>query len=99
MVMAATVFSEPAACARTAYDVASSFSSKWQSSLVRKKNPRTGLLLCSSRIRACHSMANNKDIYKQVGLFQNAVFFCVRASKVLVLLNNVSVCLCLDSLK
>jgi hypothetical protein len=59
--------------ARTAHDVVSS-------SLLRNKNPRVGLFLCSFRIKACHSMSNNnKDIYKQVGLFQNAVFLCVRA--------------------
>ncbi|KAJ1385179.1 Peptide chain release factor class I/class II [Sesbania bispinosa] len=63
----ATMVSEPA-CARTAHNVASSFNSKWQSSLVRKKS-HTQLSLCSSRIRACHSMANKKDIYNQVGLF------------------------------
>lgn len=77
MVMA-TVGSEPA-CARTVHDVASSFSSKWQHSSTVKKQPRARILQCSLRIRACSSMANKKDIYKQVGLFQNAIFFCVRA--------------------
>lgn len=71
-VMAAIV--SKSASARTTHDVVSSFSSKWYSSVAKKK------LLCSFRIRACQSMANNKDIYKQVGLFQNAVFFCVRPS-------------------
>ncbi|XP_057424452.1 peptide chain release factor PrfB3, chloroplastic [Lotus japonicus] len=56
----ATMFSKPA-CTRIAQD-------NVVSSLVRKKE-RAHLLLCSSRIRACHSMANNKDIYNQVGLF------------------------------
>ncbi|XP_027367597.1 peptide chain release factor PrfB3, chloroplastic isoform X2 [Abrus precatorius] len=55
----ATVRSE-AACVRTVYDVASS--------LTRKK-PHARVLQCSLRIRASHSMANKKDIYKQVGLF------------------------------
>ncbi|KAH1256058.1 Peptide chain release factor PrfB3, chloroplastic [Glycine max] len=67
MVMA-TVGSEPA-CARTVHDVASSFSSKWQHSSTVKKQPRARILQCSLRIRACSSMANKKDIYKQVGLF------------------------------
>jgi len=64
-------------CARIAHDIVPSFRSKW----LRKKNPRVGLFLCSFRVRACQSIANNnnKDVYKQVGLFQNAVFFCVRA--------------------
>ncbi|TKY53406.1 Peptide chain release factor PrfB3 [Spatholobus suberectus] len=66
MVMA-TVVSEPA-CARMVHDVLSSFSSKWQPSLVKKK-PHAQMLQCSLRIRACNSMANKKDIYKQVGLF------------------------------
>lgn len=80
----ATMGSE-SCCARTAHDIVPSFSSKWYySSLLRKnKNPRVGLLFsCSFRVKACQYMANNnnKDIYKQVGLFQNAVFFfCVRA--------------------
>lgn len=54
-------------CARTVHDIVPSFSSKW----LRKKNPRVGLFLCSFRVRACQSIANNnnKDIYKQVGLF------------------------------
>ncbi|XP_004514590.1 peptide chain release factor PrfB3, chloroplastic [Cicer arietinum] len=60
-VMAAIV--SKSASARTTHDVVSSFSSKWYSSVAKKK------LLCSFRIRACQSMANNKDIYKQVGLF------------------------------
>ncbi|KAL5067151.1 hypothetical protein RYX36_018038 [Vicia faba] len=68
MVMATMV--SKSACARTAHDVASSFGSKWYSSLSRNKNPRAGLFLCSFKIRACHSINNNdKDIYKQVGLF------------------------------
>lgn len=65
---------------KTAHHVVSSFSSKGYSSLARNNNPH-GLFLCSLKIRACHSInSNNNDIYKQVGLFQNAVFFCVRAS-------------------
>ncbi|CAJ1967661.1 unnamed protein product [Sphenostylis stenocarpa] len=68
MVMA-TMVSEPACPTRTVHDVASSVSSKWHSSPWKKK-PHARLLQCSLRIRACNnSMANNKDIYKQVGLF------------------------------
>lgn len=63
----ATVVSEPA-CARTVHDVAYSFGPKWHSSLWSKK-PHAQMLQCSLRIRACNSTANNKDIYKQVGLF------------------------------
>ncbi|XP_061349663.1 peptide chain release factor PrfB3, chloroplastic isoform X2 [Gastrolobium bilobum] len=66
MIMA-TVVSEPA-CARTAHDIASYFDSNLQSFLMRKK-PHVQLLRFSSRIRACHPIANNKDAYKQVGLF------------------------------
>ncbi|KAK7267291.1 hypothetical protein RIF29_19960 [Crotalaria pallida] len=65
-----TVVSEHA-CVRTARDIIpSSFNSKWQYSLVRNK-PQAKLILHSSRIRACNSMANNnkKDVYNQVGLF------------------------------
>ncbi|XP_058723995.1 peptide chain release factor PrfB3, chloroplastic-like isoform X1 [Vicia villosa] len=62
----ATMISK-SACARTAHDVGSS---KWYSSLARNKNPHFGLFLRSFKIRACHSINNNnKDIYKQVGLF------------------------------
>lgn len=74
MVMA-TVVSEHACPTRTVHEVASSFSSKWRSSLGKKK-PNVHLFQCSFRIRACNSsMANNKDVYNQVGLFQNAIFF------------------------
>ncbi|KAL1330484.1 hypothetical protein AAHE18_12G112400 [Arachis hypogaea] len=66
----ATVASE-AAFLRTAHDVASSFYSKRQhhSLVTTNKKPHAELLFCSSRIRACHSMPDNKDVYKQVGLF------------------------------
>ncbi|BAT96321.1 hypothetical protein LR48_Vigan02g038900 [Vigna angularis] len=68
MVMA-TMVSEHAFPTRTVHEVASSFSSKWRSSLGKKK-PNVHLFQCSLRIRACNSsMANNKDIYNQVGLF------------------------------
>ncbi|KAJ1375478.1 Peptide chain release factor class I/class II [Sesbania bispinosa] len=73
----ATMVSEPA-CARTAHNVASSFNSKWQSSLVRTK-PHAQLFLCSSRIRACHSMANKKDIYNQVDAVLRAEMFASAA--------------------
>jgi len=76
----ATMVSEHACPTRMVHEVASSFSSKWHSS-VGKKKPHVQLFQCSVRIRACSSsMANNKDIYNQVGLFQNAIFFflCIR---------------------
>ncbi|KAK7392962.1 hypothetical protein VNO78_21412 [Psophocarpus tetragonolobus] len=65
----ATVVSEPA-CARTVHDIASCFcSKKWHSCLVKKQQPHAHTLRCLLRIRACNSMPNKKDIYKQVGLF------------------------------
>ncbi|ESW17557.1 hypothetical protein PHAVU_007G249100 [Phaseolus vulgaris] len=68
MVMA-TMVSEPACPTRMVHEVASSFSSKWHSSLGKKK-PHVQLLQRSFGIKACNSsMANNKDIYNQVGLF------------------------------
>lgn len=75
LLMVMTTMVSEHACVRTAHEIASSVNSKWQPSIVRKK-PHTQLLLYSSRIRACHSMANKKEVYKQVGLFQNAVFVC-----------------------
>ncbi|KAG5053647.1 hypothetical protein JHK85_006157 [Glycine max] len=74
----ATVGSEPA-CARTVHDVASSFSSKWQHSSTVKKQPRARILQCSLRIRACSSMANKKDIYKQVDAVLRAETFASTA--------------------
>ncbi|MED6170493.1 hypothetical protein PIB30_031481 [Stylosanthes scabra] len=65
----ATVASEPSFL-RTAHDIASSFYSKRHPHyMVTNKKPHAQLLLCSSRIRACHSMPDNKNVYKQVGLF------------------------------
>ncbi|XP_015949692.1 peptide chain release factor PrfB3, chloroplastic isoform X1 [Arachis duranensis] len=66
----ATVASE-ASFLRTAHEVASSFYSKRQhhSLVTTNKKPHAELLFCSYRIRACHSMPDNKDVYKQVGLF------------------------------
>ncbi|KAE9590151.1 hypothetical protein Lal_00027924 [Lupinus albus] len=68
MVMA-TILSEHV-CVRTVHDISSSFYSKCHYSLLRNK-PYCNMLLysLSSRIIASHSFPNNKDVYKQVGLF------------------------------
>ncbi|KAI9082035.1 hypothetical protein K1719_035960 [Acacia pycnantha] len=59
--MATIVFDR--ACVRSAYDYSASFNANLQAALRKKKS-------CTQLgIRACHSMADKKKVYEQVGLF------------------------------
>ncbi|XP_054784679.1 peptide chain release factor PrfB3, chloroplastic isoform X2 [Prosopis cineraria] len=59
--MATIIFDR--ACVRSAYGSSPSFNAKLRAALMKKK------LRTQLGIRACHSMVDEKEVYKQVGLF------------------------------